>query len=152
MVIQTQYAPGVRNKEKMSDKSEVETSGYRPLKGRIEEMIEFGTRLQAARNEQYDFKHGEKPNVDFYDPTRDPNFDMADASMLLDGLKTKKEQADEYQSKNKLRSSKSTTGNIGSGQDPISKSSTGSGEKSGANRKGSGKSHEEGDEKNTGNG
>lgn len=71
--------------EQNSGEEIVETSGYMPTQQRIEQMILAGQRLDQARRESYDFD-GEIEE-DFYDPTRDPNYDMADA--FQDGLKVK---------------------------------------------------------------
>lgn len=60
--------------------SEVETAGYIPAHIKIEEMIAAGMRLNLARREAFD---GDWDDDDIpLDPTRGPNFDMADASFL----------------------------------------------------------------------
>lgn len=58
----------------------VEKAGYEPAKIKIENMILAGQRLSDYRKSQYDFE-GEI-DEDFIDPTRSPNFDLADATQL----------------------------------------------------------------------
>lgn len=66
----------------------VETAGYIPAKKRIEDFLQAGMRLQAYRAEQFDFPDGtEDPN--FSDPTRDPGFDLSDASDLALSVKAR---------------------------------------------------------------
>lgn len=71
-----------------------ETAGYLPAKRQIENLMSAGQRLQACRREQFDFDGNEQIG---YDPTRQPNYDMADASMSLTALwereRERKEQA-----------------------------------------------------------
>lgn len=70
--------------EKNSGKSIVESAGYIPAQKRIENMILAGQRLVDSRKEQYDFD-GEV-DEDYTDPSRSPNFDMADASMMQNAI------------------------------------------------------------------
>jgi len=71
--------------------SKVEKVGYVPSNILIENMIFAGMRLNRARTEAYDVspdeidKAGEVP----IDPTRNPGFDMADASLRLQNLKNR---------------------------------------------------------------
>jgi len=67
--------------------SKAESAGYIPPKIQIENMILAGKRLDDARKEQYDFGPDDKIDENFVDPTRNPNFDMADASALADQVK-----------------------------------------------------------------
>lgn len=60
-----------------------ESAGYIPPQKQIEQFILAGQRLNAARKEMYDFPDGKEVDPNFYDPTRSPNFDMADASAML---------------------------------------------------------------------
>ena len=59
----------------------VETAGYIPPKKQIEQFMLAGKRLEASRRELFDFADGKDTGE--FDPTRSPNFDMADASQLL---------------------------------------------------------------------
>lgn len=68
--------------ETNSGETIVERAGYIPPKIQIENMIIAGHRLQQFRKEQYDFQPGQDIDEDFDDPTRDKNFDLADASQL----------------------------------------------------------------------
>lgn len=58
-----------------------ESAGYITAQQRIENIINAGHRLEMYRKEQFDFPNG-KIDESFNDPTRSPNFDMADASTL----------------------------------------------------------------------
>lgn len=69
--------PGETNDGKLI----VEVAGYVPQHLRIQQMIDAGERLNNYRK-GYDFEDGEDVPDDFYDPTRDRGFDMADASMM----------------------------------------------------------------------
>lgn len=64
----------------------VETAGYITVQQRINNMMVSGERLKLARAEKYDFKQGEPVDENFNDPTRDPNFDLADASQILNSV------------------------------------------------------------------
>nr|WAE43392.1 MAG: hypothetical protein [Microviridae sp.] len=57
-----------------------EQAGYMPPHIQIQDMFEAGMRLNVARLDRFDFE-GDVPD-DFIDPTRSPNFDLADASRL----------------------------------------------------------------------
>ena len=65
----------------------VETAGYIPAKIQIENMILAGQRLSDYRREMYDFGYDEPDDETFDDPTRHPNFDMADASAYMRRLR-----------------------------------------------------------------
>lgn len=65
--------------EKNPGKDVVERAGYIPAKIRIEEMILAGQRLRSYRAEQFDFPDGEI-DENFTDPTRNLNYDLADAT------------------------------------------------------------------------
>lgn len=69
-------------KEKGGGVSEVETAGYIPAEVQIQDMLNAGRRLGEYRRERYDFGSDEEIPKDYYDPTRSPGFDMADASQL----------------------------------------------------------------------
>lgn len=57
-----------------------ETAGYIPAKQQIENLILAGQRLAEYREENYDFGKDDEIDEDFTDPTRSPNYDLADAS------------------------------------------------------------------------
>lgn len=59
----------------------VERAGYIPPKKQIEQFMLAGKRLEASRRELFDFPDGKDTGE--FDPTRSPNFDMADASQLM---------------------------------------------------------------------
>lgn len=63
-------------------KSKVETAGYLSAQKRIENMMLAGQRLVTARKEMYDFAPDQDIDESLSDPTRSPNFDMADASQI----------------------------------------------------------------------
>lgn len=67
--------------EENSGKTLVETAGYMSAQKRIENMILAGQRLVDYRKSQFDFPEGEI-DESFEDPTRSPNFDLADASQI----------------------------------------------------------------------
>lgn len=69
-------------REKNTGELKVETSGYIPAKNQIETLIQAGMRLSEYRREAYDFGHGEPVDDNYVDPTRSPNFDLADAHEL----------------------------------------------------------------------
>lgn len=65
-----------------------EVAGYIPANIRIENIIQAGERLRAARAEMYDFGPGQEIDENFTDPTRKGDFDLSDATGLqtyLDG-------------------------------------------------------------------
>lgn len=67
-----------------SGKELVERAGYVPTKKQIETYMLAGKRLAAYRASQgeYDFAPGTEIDEDFSDPTRDGDFDLADAAQL----------------------------------------------------------------------
>lgn len=97
----------------------VETAGYIPPKRQIEQFMLAGKRLELSRREMFDFPDGKE--VEFSDPTRSPNFDMADATMLAnpamqrvrDGIKKvqedrKKKKLDELKEFEEFKNSKNS--------------------------------------------
>lgn len=78
----TQYDRPDLIEEVMSDDSITETAGYIPPERQIVDMINAGVRLGEFRKEAYDFGSGEEVPDDYIDPTRSPNFDMADAQAI----------------------------------------------------------------------
>ena len=78
----TQYSGNTTKPEKNHGERLVETAGYIPAQVRIENMMLAGRRLAEARKELYDFPAGVEPDESLSDPTRSPNFDLADASAI----------------------------------------------------------------------
>nr|WAE43848.1 MAG: hypothetical protein [Microviridae sp.] len=64
-----------------NDGSTMTEQVYIPLKDQIEEMILSGRILEAYRKELYHFQPDEEVDESFSDPTMDPGFDAADASV-----------------------------------------------------------------------
>ena len=88
MKFKTQYntkpsPPEVGGGEKL-----VEVAGYIPAHKQINNLINAGQRLVAARAEMYDFPDGEI-DENFSDPTRNGNFDLADATQINLQMETK---------------------------------------------------------------
>lgn len=81
-MLQTRYALDKHVKEAGGGQSITETAGYIPAKVQIEQLIAAGARLGEYRKENYDFGPGEEVPDDYNDPTREANFDLADASRL----------------------------------------------------------------------
>lgn len=107
MTFATKYNRPVSKPEFNDGQSKTETAGYVPPKVQIEQMIMAGYRLNQYRQEAYDFKDGDDVGEDVYDPTRGPNFDLADASMLAEkarqGLNKARQKAkEEAEEKKKL--------------------------------------------------
>lgn len=63
-------------------------AGYIPAHKQIYNLINAGQRLVAARAEMYDFPGGEI-DENFSDPTRNGNFDLADATQINLQMETK---------------------------------------------------------------
>ena len=73
--------PPVYTGQVMDVEDNVELGGYVDPRTQIEAFFEAGKRLTAGRREMYDLPDG-KYKDEPMDPTRSPNFDMADASMI----------------------------------------------------------------------
>ncbi len=69
--------PEINNGKKIT-----ETQSYVPPKTQIMNMILAGERLEADRMGRYDFETEKDIDPLFRDPTRDPMFDIAQASQL----------------------------------------------------------------------
>lgn len=67
--------------EKNSGEVLTEQAGYVPADVKILNMIEAGERLREYRL-GYEFEDENSVPDDYFDPTRDPGFDMADASAM----------------------------------------------------------------------
>nr|QJB20377.1 MAG: hypothetical protein [Microvirus sp.] len=84
----TQYKRPEKSPEVLGGPVLVEQEGYIPAKEQIESMFTAGRRLMAGRG-YFEFgPEGEIPD-DYQDPTRDPNFDRADASQIEHELLTR---------------------------------------------------------------
>lgn len=86
MLFQTRYNRQERTGEINSGENLVERAGYIPAKIQIENLINAGIRLKEHRAEMYDFKTLAEIDLDFHDPTRSKNFDIADAFQLKTAL------------------------------------------------------------------
>jgi len=83
MEFQTQYVKTPRVGEINSGEMIVERSGYIPAKDQVESFIDSGKRLADFRKGLFDMEPGWKGDPDeVYDYSRDPNFDMADATQM----------------------------------------------------------------------
>lgn len=82
-------------KDKNNGKRKIEVAGYIPANVRIENMIDAGRRLIEARAEQYDYKTAQEVPEDGgpLDPTRNPNYDLADVTMAAQYLDPKLKEA-----------------------------------------------------------
>ena len=92
-MFQTQYnrAKHARNRRVNSGEILVETAGYVSTEKRITNMILAGQRLVESRRTQYDLEGDyESEDIDL-DPTRDPGYDLADATQDMLGLEQKAE-------------------------------------------------------------
>lgn len=78
----SQLEPGPRRMEKMNQKSITETTGYIPEHIRIKKLFQAGEILSDFRKETYDFGGTDIVPEGFLDPTRNSNFDMADATRI----------------------------------------------------------------------
>lgn len=85
----TQYERPIKDValEKVDDKSRVETAGYLTAEQRISSLIGAGQRLVDYRRQQFDTNEEEPPEYLEPDPTRAPNFDLADSTMIANQLK-----------------------------------------------------------------
>jgi len=83
MNFQTQYVKNERIGEINSGEIIVERSGYIPAKDQVESFMNSGKRLQDFRKGLFDMEPGWKGDPEeVYDYSRDPNFDMADATQM----------------------------------------------------------------------
>nr|QJB19761.1 MAG: hypothetical protein [Microvirus sp.] len=69
----------------------VEKAGYIPAKDQIETMINAGQRLADAR--AYEFGPDDDVPDDYYDPTRNPGFDLSDATIMANQADQRLEDA-----------------------------------------------------------
>lgn len=75
--------------EIMDQESDVDTSGYRSVEEQIRAIMDAGQRLHQARVEEYDYPNDDSLSDEVNDPTRSMDFDMADASQMMNELAMK---------------------------------------------------------------
>jgi len=80
----------------------VDKFDYVPPQVQINRMIQAGERLKIARREHYDFGNDEEVPDDFIDPTRAPDFDLADASAFQEAWELKKQELSEKAEQEKI--------------------------------------------------
>lgn len=81
MKFQTKYERYLMTREKNLGETMTERAGYIPPKIQIEQMILAGVRLDQQRKDLYDFTEDQEDDGTFMDPTREPGYDLADASV-----------------------------------------------------------------------
>lgn len=74
-----------------------EQAGYIPLNIQLARLDAAGVQLYNYRKEMYDFGEGEPIPANAEDPTRTPNYDMADASTALRDLEKKYTERKRFQ-------------------------------------------------------
>lgn len=82
MKFSTKWERPVPKPEENLGESLVESAGYISAQQQIENMMLAGETLNKYRLENYDFTAQMEDDDSYIDPTRSPNFDMADASAL----------------------------------------------------------------------
>jgi hypothetical protein len=92
MKFYTKWSRPVKIYSKSGGKRITETKSFIPAKQQIENMILAGQRLSAFRTGMYDFGPNDKIDYDYIDPTRNPNFDLADASRIKAEITAKMEE------------------------------------------------------------
>ena len=75
----------------------VETAGYVSAQQRIESIMLAGQRLVESRREMYDYDTEDDLDEDRYPVTRDPGFDLADATQITLDLQRKLRDSEELQ-------------------------------------------------------
>lgn len=78
MKFATQYERKRQAPEVNDGKTSVDRAGYISAQKRIENIMFAGQRLVQSRREMFDFE-GDKFDPSFSDPTRNRNYDLADA-------------------------------------------------------------------------
>lgn len=69
----------------------VEKVGYVSSQRRIDSLISAGIRLHQSREDQFDF-NGNDEDETFYDPTRELDYDLSDASEAMKRLDASKRE------------------------------------------------------------
>lgn len=70
----------------------VEVAGYVPAQKQITNLLNAGRRLDEFRKGQFEFDFDEEVPEGYRDFTRDPNFDVVDASELSNALSKKRKE------------------------------------------------------------
>ena len=107
-MFQTQYNRDkhTRHPEVNSGEILVETAGYLSTEKRINNMLLAGQRLVESRRTEYDLE-GDYDNEDIdLDPTRDPGYDLADATQDMLSLEQKAESQKAEKSSSAKRQSR----------------------------------------------
>ncbi len=71
----------------------VERDGYRSVEDQVMELVNAGELLREQRRGLYDFESEEDVDDALEDPTRTPNYDMADASEALGAIDARRRAA-----------------------------------------------------------
>lgn len=88
-----------KNAEKAAKELTVERAGYISTKKQIQNFQLAGQRLTEFRKEQFDFQEKE-PDINYEDPTRRSDYDLADASVAMDFIRAKIAEKQEIQNVN----------------------------------------------------
>lgn len=72
--------------EKNNGERKVEIAGYVSAKTRIENLISAGSRLSDYRKANYHFQSDEEVDLNFYDPTTNPDFNEMDAKDMVNNI------------------------------------------------------------------
>lgn len=88
MKFATKYEPAKSKPEKNLEPTKTEKVGYIPPKVQIERMIQAGVRLNEFRK-GYEFEKESDVPTDYVDVTRNPNFDLADATQVRETVADK---------------------------------------------------------------
>ncbi|MDR0709336.1 MAG: hypothetical protein LBF77_04640 [Spirochaetaceae bacterium] len=75
--------------ERNNGESKVEKAGYISAEEQIRSLMRAGAVLRDFRRSAYEFPPGQEVPDDYFDPTREPNFDRVDADRLVDELDSK---------------------------------------------------------------
>lgn len=117
MIFNTPYERRPSIGESNSGQSMTEKAGYVPANKLIESMIFAGQRLNEYRASQYDFPDG-TIDEDFSDPTRNPSFDLADATRISQELEIAIPAKVEQLAVAKNSKKESSLGSLGDGVKP----------------------------------
>ena len=91
IVIRNCFSGSLATPLKLSREDNVVRAGYQSLGNQITTLLAAGERLQVSREAQYDWPDGEFDDIDSVSPdfTRDPAFDLADASTYLNASRSR---------------------------------------------------------------
>ena len=90
--VYTWYNAPPEEHEQNDGKSITEQS-FVPAHIQIAQMMRSGELLDQYRKGLYDFTEEEDDDMEWSDPTRSPNFDLADASAILTSLSERQKEA-----------------------------------------------------------